>query len=905
MKQSVYEQKTLQSTCPYCGVGCGVDVTCTNSAASELQGTKSHPANLGKLCIKGTNLLQTTSLAGRLLQPEVDGQTASWDQASQRVADEFNRLIAQHGPDAVAFYVSGQLLTEDYYVANKLMKGYIGSANIDTNSRLCMSSSVAAYKRAFGSDTVPCNYDDLARTELLVLVGSNASWTHPVLFQRMMTAKQSNPNLKLVVIDPRRSATAEFADIFLPIKAGSDVALFNGLLHYLVQHHAIDLDFIDTHCENWQQAQSKVEAYDLERVAMLCDLPRASLLAFYESFKNSRSTISFYSQGVNQSHQGVDKCNAIINCHLATGKIGKVGSGPFSITGQPNAMGGREVGGLANMLAAHMNIEDENHRQWVQDFWQSPRIPATSGSKAIELFQDMEAGKIKAVWIMATNPLVSLPNRNRVIKALQRCELVVVSDCVEKNDTLEFARVKFPATTWGEKNGTVTNSERRISRQRSVLPIPGEAKHDWQIICDVANRMGFGQGFDYQHPVEIFTEHAALSALNNGRNGYPARDFDISALQSLTQSQYDNLRPTQWPVNHKYPFGRARMFDDQHFFTPSGKAQFVGVDYQRPPSEHRPSQGFVLNTGRYRDHWHTMTRTGRAVTLAQNSKEPMVAIHPDDAKTLQIEEGQLLWLANDFGEVLLPSVFDLGLRRQNLFAPIHWSEQTSANANLANCFSSRVDPLSGQPDSKNTRVSIRPFDAAVHMHLFSRRLIAVPLSYWSKAKIATGFEYIGAHEFDIPQPLVWCRQHINLEGDWSYFHNEDYTAVLCRREQELLFVGFFSRQKLTIASDWLDSMLGQEAIDNTQASQLLRLDVPDEFSKGKIICSCHRVGENEILAKIQDEGLETLEALAEALKCGTNCGSCKGEINALINNEIKNPNKNTEQPLIPIKVDYS
>lgn len=511
VSKSVATQPSLQqTTCAYCGVGCGVDIEMQQGKPIALKGTPEHPANYGRLCVKGTHLLDTIGTEGRLLAPEINGKQVSWHSATQHVAQQFQNIIEKYGKDAVAFYVSGQLLTEDYYVANKLMKGYIGSGNIDTNSRLCMSSAVSAYKRAFGEDVVPCNYEDIEHTDLMVFVGSNASWTHPVLFQRLERAKQKNPDLKVVVIDPRKTPTADLSDLHLAVRPGSDAALYGGLLNYINESGATDKLFVSKHTEHFDQAIDAVSSWTIEKVACFCQLSIDEVKTFYRLFCQNEKVISFYSMGVNQSTSGVDKCNSIINAHLASGKIVKTGSGPFSITGQPNAMGGREVGGLSNQLTAHMDIENRQHQSLVQRFWDSPTIATELGAKAIDLFDKIADGKIKAVWIMATNPVVSLPNRNKVEQALKQCPFVVVSDCVKNNDTLDFAHAKLPATGWLEKNGTVTNSERRISRQRSIISTPGQAKHDWQIISDVAVKMGF-TGFSYQHPVEIFNEYAQLT----------------------------------------------------------------------------------------------------------------------------------------------------------------------------------------------------------------------------------------------------------------------------------------------------------------------------------------------------------------------------------------------------------
>src|SRR4051812_31430898 len=476
-----------RTTCPYCGVGCGVAVI-----DGIARGDEAHPANFGRLCSKGAALKDTLALPDRLTMPTIAGKEASWDTALDLIAGEFSRLRENHGPDAIAFYVSGQFLTEDYYVANKLMKGFIGSGNIDTNSRLCMSSSVAGHVRAFGEDVVPGCYEDLEEADLVVQVGSNMAWCHPVLYQRLMAAK-GRRGTKIVTLDPRRTATAETADLHLPLAPGSDVLVWSGLLVWLADHDALDRDWIARHVSGFEEtlAAARQAAPLPETVAVAAGLKSEDLRAFYDLFTRTERVVTLYSQGVNQSSSGTDKVNAILNCHLATGRIGRAGMGPLSLTGQPNAMGGREVGGLANQLAAHMGFApDEIDR--VGRFWKAPRMVQGEGLKAVAMFDAIARGEIKALWVMATNPAVSLPRAAAVREALQKLELFVVSDNVVANDTITAgAHVLLPAAAWGEKEGTVTNSERRISRQRRFLPAPGEAKPDWWIACEVAKRLGF------------------------------------------------------------------------------------------------------------------------------------------------------------------------------------------------------------------------------------------------------------------------------------------------------------------------------------------------------------------------------------------------------------------------------
>ncbi|HLJ71713.1 MAG TPA: molybdopterin-dependent oxidoreductase, partial [Roseiarcus sp.] len=620
------EAAAVATTCPYCGVGCGVLAETGNEGTLSLRGDPDHPANFGRLCSKGSALIETIGLEERLLHPEIRGKRASWDDALDVVAATFSRTIADHGPDSVAFYVSGQLLTEDYYVANKLMKGFIGSANIDTNSRLCMASAVAGHRRAFGSDTVPGTYEDLELADLVVLAGSNLAWCHPVLYQRIAAAKAQRPEMRIVLIDPRRTMTADIADLHLAIRADGDVALFAGLLAFLAERGAVAEDYVAAFTTGFPQALAAARASSLDEITTATGLPLDQVVAFYELFAQTEKTVTVYSQGVNQSSSGTDKVNAIVNCHLASGRIGRPGMGPFSVTGQPNAMGGREVGGLANMLAAHMEIENAEHRDRVQRFWNSPTIAARPGLKAVDMFRAVAKGRIKAIWIMATNPAVSMPEAGAVEDALRSCPFVAVSDASAKTDTLRLAHIALPAAAWGEKEGTVTNSERRISRQRAFLPLPGEARPDWRIICDVAARMGFGEAFAYASPAAIFAEHAALSAFENDG----ARAFDIGALAGLDPPQYAALAPTQWPAPDRGAPTGGRIFGGGRYFTPDHKARFVAVS---PKAEARTSLNFpfILNTGRVRDHWHTMTRTGKSARLSQHLAEPYIEIHPADA----------------------------------------------------------------------------------------------------------------------------------------------------------------------------------------------------------------------------------------------------------------------------------
>src|SRR5271163_1980871 len=542
--------RATRTTCPYCGVGCGVLATPDGKGGAAISGDPEHPANFGRLCSKGSALGETLGHEGRLLYPMIrcskgSMERVAWTDALDHVAHRFAHIIARDGPGAVAFYLSGQLLTEDYYVANKLMKGFIGSANVDTNSRLCMASSVAGHRRAFGADTVPGCYEDIDEADLLVLTGSNAAWCHPVLFQRMLANKQKR-GARMVVIDPRRTDTAGDAELFLGLKPGTDTALFSGLLVHLADNGALDLDYIERHTSGFEEAVARARsiAGSAAATALATGLSERDVAEFFQMFAATPRVVTLYSQGVNQSAQGTDKVNAILNCHLATGRIGKPGASPFSLTGQPNAMGGREVGGLANQLAAHMGFTPPDIDR-VRRFWKAPRIATHEGLKAVQMFEAIARGEIKALWVIGTNPAVSLPDADVAREALKKLELFVVSENVISNDTVDAGvHVLLPALAWGEKSGTVTNSERRISRQRAFLAPPGETRPDWWMVGEVAKRLGFAPAFAYSSVAAVFREHAALSAFEN--NG--SRDFDIGGLSSVSDEGFDIMAPVLWPI---------------------------------------------------------------------------------------------------------------------------------------------------------------------------------------------------------------------------------------------------------------------------------------------------------------------------------------------------------------------
>lgn len=889
--QAATEKTTEKTTCPYCGVGCGINVTNKangNGADIYVTGDQSHPANLGKLCVKGSNLAQTLSQDGRLLSPFVDGEQVHWQPAIDEVASRITAIVEKHGPDAFAFYLSGQILTEDYYVANKFAKGFLGTANVDTNSRLCMASAVAGYKRAFGSDTVPCCYEDLETCDLLIMVGSNAAWTHPILYQRIVAAKQKRPEMKVVVIDPRKTATCDIADLHLAISPGSDAAIFSYLLVATHAQNKLDLSYIEQHTQDFDACinHAKEVTPDLAYTAQFCGVPDTDLAQLESWWVGTQKTVSFYSQGINQSATGVDKCNAIINCHLATGRIGHEGMGPFSITGQPNAMGGREVGGLSNQLAAHMDFATPGAIDRVKTFWQAPKMARNNGLKAVDLFQRMEEGKVKAVWIMSTNPMVSLPNTAQIQRALEACDLVIVSDIQSLTDTAKFADILLPATGWSEKDGTVTNSERCISRQRGILPAPGEARHDWQAICDVAKAMGFSSAFNYRMPHEIFAEHAALSSFqNNGR-----RDFDIGHYSQINKAGYDALLPTQWPVFKGKPQGTKRMFSDGRFFTPSKKANFIKITPMKPNSLISKAYPYLLNTGRIRDQWHTMTRTGKASALSRHIDQPYIAISPFDAKALNVTDKQVVSVSNDLGDLLLRVKVTSEQSPGQVFVPIHWTRTHASAAVVSSLISSIVDPISGQPESKIGRVMIRPKENLTYgFAIVNGVLKTQKFEYWCLISLKQGNRYELA--FEKHQALKQRVKDATLEagisldrGQWLEYENpinkSQRFAYLIDDIVQAVF--YFSKDSELVDTAWLVDLVesGRKVTEQERAAILIGrlLDVED---KGKLVCSCFDVGEKQIEKAIK-AGVGDLAGLGKTLKCGTNCGSCVPEINACL-----------------------
>jgi assimilatory nitrate reductase catalytic subunit len=877
--------RQIATTCPYCGVGCGIRVERSFDGAVEVAGDPAHPANRGRLCSKGTALAETLGLAGRLLHPLWQGERVTWDRALDLAAGGIARTVAEHGPDAVAFYVSGQLLTEDYYVANKLCKGFLGTGNIDTNSRLCMASSVAGHRRAFGADTVPGSYDDLDEAELVVLVGSNAAWCHPVLFDRILRARTARPDRRLVVIDPRRTRSSDAADLHLAPRSGSDAVLFAALLAHLADTGCTDEAFLAQHTSGATEAlaAARAAAPSLEIAAERCGLAAEDMRRFFDWFACSERVVTLYSQGVNQSTSGTDKVNAIINCHLLTGRIGKPGAGPLSLTGQPNAMGGREVGGLANQLAAHLEIDNPAHRDLARRFWRAPAIAERAGLKAVEMFDAVAEGRIRALWIMSTNPVVSMPEADRVRAALERCPLVIVSDCMRDTDTARLAHLLLPALAWGEKDGTVTNSERRISRQRAFLEPPGEARADWQIVAAVAQRLGFAEAFAFRSPADVFREHALLSAFENAGS----RDFDIGALAALDDAGYDALQPVQWPAPPERPEGTKRLFGDGRFFTPDGRARLVAVT-PRPP-QHRLSAAFpvLLNTGRLRDHWHTMTRSGRSPSLAAHEPEPFVAVNPADT---EIADGALARLVSPHGEAVLRLRHSAEQPRGTAFAPMHWGATHASRARIGAVVNAAVDPISGQPELKHTPVRLEPLRTRWQAFLASRRRLgaaALEGLDWAMAVTPYGFRYELAGSEPLEAWEDWARRRFpaaRRAARWLAYEDAGTGTYRYARliDDQLDACLFIARERPVVARDWLIGLFAEPSLRALHLRLLAGEPAPGSPEGGKLVCVCCSVGERAIEAAIRGRGLDSVEAITQATSAGSNCGSCRPELALLL-----------------------
>ena len=926
--------RETRSTCPYCGVGCGVIIEAQGAQITGVRGDPDHPANFGRLCTKGSTLHLTASrsvtLQTRLLQPQLrerrDGERSvvGWDHALDTATQRFADVIEAHGPDAVGFYISGQLLTEDYYVFNKLAKGLIGTNNVDTNSRLCMSSAVAGYKQTLGADAPPACYDDLNFAATLFIAGSNAAFAHPILFRRIEDAKRANPALRTIVVDPRRTETAEVADLFLQILPGTDVALFHGMLHVMLWEGWIDSAYIAAHTSGFDALKARVRDFAPKDAAAICGIKEADLLQAARWFAGlddvaagaaRKPALSLYCQGLNQSSSGTAKNAALINLHLATGQIGKAGAGPFSLTGQPNAMGGREVGGLANLLSAHRDLANPEHRAEVARLWNIDDVPARPGKSAVEMFEAAADGEIKALWIACTNPAQSMPEVSAVRRALERCEFVVVQEAFANTATCAYADLLLPATTWGEKHGTVTNSERRISRVRAAVPAAGEARDDWSIAAEFARRLetrlrpGKPSLFPYDSPEAVWNEH---------RESTRGRDLDITGL-SYAQLE---VAAQQWPFASGATQGKARLYEDGIFPTHDGKARFVDAPYTKLAEPRDVRYPYSLNTGRLRDQWHGMSRTGSIGRLFGHVPEPQIEMHAQDMARLRLAEGDLVQVTSRRGAIVLPASASGQIAPAQSFIAMHWGEEflsgstsSGERAGGVNALTSPAYcPSSKQPELKHAAVKIikaeLPWkllcvawlddDAALRARAQLGPLMA---AFPFAACVPFGRERSGvlfrAAAFEAAGEELIAR----IEGAFGLdtqgvLHYADKRRGQ-RRSMRLATVNGDTRlEGFLLAGDisaqaWIKPLLQDELPAQAYGRLLL---VPGAkapvalAARGKQVCSCFDVSETQIVAVLQKAAGTADAQLAQLqgeLECGTNCGSCVPELKRLVQQHQK------------------
>jgi ferredoxin-nitrate reductase len=699
------QNSEIKSTCSYCGVGCGIIVTNDSKNGISVRGDKDHPVNRGMLCSKGMNLHYVVNdTSDRILYPEMRWskshplERVTWDEGLDRAAAVFTSIIKKHGPDSVGFYISGQCLTEEYYLVNKLVKGFFKTNNIDTNSRLCMSSAVVGYKKTFGEDAVPIAYDDIELADTFFITGANPAWCHPILFRRLEQHKEKNPKIKIIVVDPRKTDTAVSADLHLQIAPGTDIILYHALAKILIEKGYADQNFIKNHTENFELYKNLVLSSSLERASKLCGIPLSDIKLAADYIGKAKGFISLWAMGLNQSAIGVDKNTALLNLSLLTGHIGKPGSGPFSLTGQPNAMGGREVGGMANLLAVHKELANPVHRKEVADFWGVDGISEKPGLTATEMFDALESGKMKAIWIICTNPMVSLPDARRVEKALQNAKFVVVQDISHNSDTAKFADLLLPAAGWIEKEGTMTNSERRIAYLPKGINPPGEALPDIEILIRFAQKMHFN-GFNFNNAEEIYKEYCALTKNTN---------IDISFLN---YTRLKNEGTFQWPVSDYNHQGTPRLFTDKKFYTPSQKAIFnIPIAIENTSEEPTDAFPYILTTGRIRDQWHTMTKTGKVSRLMTHIPSPMLEMNHIDAYKSSLKTGDIVVVTSKNGQVQVKvKVTDL-IKEGVVFLPMHWGKQLENDLNRTNNLTNTlVDPVSKEPDFKYTIVSVKKY----------------------------------------------------------------------------------------------------------------------------------------------------------------------------------------------------
>ena len=890
--------QTTASTCCYCGVGCGVLIEHDGEQILGVSGDPSHPANFGKLCSKGSTLHLTGDLDARGLYPELRLGKAlarartDWDNALDHAATVFAETIREHGPDSVAFYISGQLLTEDYYAFNKLARALVGTNNIDSNSRLCMSSAVVGYKRSLGADAPPCNYEDIEQSDCLLIVGSNMAYAHPVLFRRLEEAKARRPEMKVIVVDPRRTDTCELADMHLAILPGTDVALFHGILHILMWEGWIDRRYIDAHTEGFEALKKLVRDYTPGIVADTCGISVESLQACAEMIGKAPSFLSLWCMGLNQSTSGSAKNSALINLHLATGQIGRVGAGPFSLTGQPNAMGGRETGSLSNLLPGHREAANAEHREEVADYWGVDGLPANTGLTAVELFDAVRTGQIKALWIACTNPAQSLPDQNKVHAALASCPFVVVQEAFFTTETCQFADLLLPAASWGEKDGTVTNSERRISHVRSAVAAPAEARADWAITTDFARRLeqrlrpGQPSLFDFASAEALFDEYKGLTR---------ERDLDLSGL---SYAILDQQGPQQWPFPQGAAYGTARLYGDGQFPTASGRAQFLAEVWRAPQEKRDARYPLTLNTGRLRDQWHGMSRTGTSARAFGHVEEAVLSVHPDEMRRRRLLAGELVKVRSRRGSLIVPVQADESVRSGQAYLPMHWGNRFLKGLGSNVLTQPAFDPLSKQPELKQAGVEVEKVELPWQLYALVEGDVQQRLS--ALRPLFEDFAYASLSLTGRERPALQIRAAMAVAPDTALLAQID--ALLGLDDGPVLAYddprrtvgkrvrieeGRITALRLageTAARDWLKGLWSEGKADAELRRWLLApLSTPPGNSSkasGKTLCNCLNVSEAAVCAGIA-RGLD-LDGLKQELKCGTSCGSCVPEIKRLL-----------------------